>query len=93
MDTPLGRAVGNSLEVEESILCLRGEGPRDLEELVTVQGGLLLSSVLQGVSRADGEERIRQVIHNGQALEKVGRSHPNTLQLHVLTDYYLLLQF
>ena len=37
MNTPVGRAAGNWLEVKESVLCLDGKGPEDLEHLVALE--------------------------------------------------------
>ena len=71
MDEPLGRAVGNALEVREAIAALRGEGPADLTELcVTIAANILL---LGGVARteAEGREMARRTIDDGSALEKL----------------------
>ncbi|MEX1114524.1 MAG: thymidine phosphorylase [Akkermansiaceae bacterium] len=51
MNEPLGRAVGNSLEVIESLECLDGGGPPDLREIV-----LDLSEKIAGVPRAELEK-------------------------------------
>jgi len=42
MNTPLGRAVGNWLEVKEAVECLEGRGPDDLRELVSECAARLL---------------------------------------------------
>lgn len=71
MDQPLGRLIGNSLEVEEAIQTLRGEGPRDLYRLCIVLGSHML--VLGGIARdaAEAEARLEQLIADESALEKL----------------------
>ena len=68
MDAPLGRAVGNALEVLEVVECLRGNGPADLCEVSYALGAEML--MLAGVE-ADPERarvRLRAVVDDGQAL-------------------------
>lgn len=70
MEQPLGRAVGNALEVAESVACLRGDGPGDLMEVTYVLGAHML--VLGGVVRNETEARrkLEAVVANGAALAK-----------------------
>lgn len=70
MDQPLGRAVGNAIEIEESIACLRGEGPPDLEAIVVELGAEML--VLAAVAREieEGRRRIREAIRSKSGLAK-----------------------
>ena len=73
MDEPLGRTVGNALEVRESIACLRGEGPPDLME---VSLELAAEMLLVGGAAADlasARDRCRRAIADGSALERFRR--------------------
>ncbi|RAR42642.1 pyrimidine-nucleoside phosphorylase [Paenibacillus sp. MDMC362] len=70
MSQPLGAAIGNSLEVQEAIDALRGEGPKDLEELCLALGRQMVFLAQKADSLEDAEEMLREVIRNGKALEK-----------------------
>jgi pyrimidine-nucleoside phosphorylase len=69
MNAPIGRTIGNALEIRESIEILRGGGPRDTRELTLVLGGEML--VLGGVAKdaADGQAQIERALGDGRALE------------------------
>ena len=67
MDQPLGRAVGNALEVREALETLRGEGPPDFEELVLDAVARLLALSDLGVDEAEGRRRAEAVIADGSA--------------------------
>ena len=73
MDRPLGRAIGNALEVSEAVECLRGEGPSDLRDVVVALTGEML--VLGGAASdaAEAENRCRETLASGAALERFGR--------------------
>ncbi len=73
MDEPLGRTVGNALEVAESIEVLRGGGPADVVELVHALGGEM--AVLASVANdaAAGRALIRAKIASGEALDRFRR--------------------
>ncbi|MCY7378496.1 MAG: thymidine phosphorylase [Gemmatimonadaceae bacterium] len=73
MDRPLGRACGNALEVEESILALRGEGPPDLMSVTYALGAEML--VLAGVATDEdaARRRMEQAIGTGRAAEHFQR--------------------
>ncbi|MGH7458365.1 MAG: thymidine phosphorylase [Longimicrobiaceae bacterium] len=70
MEQPLGRTVGNALEVREAIESLRGGGPEELWALVRELGAhqMMLAGVTRGVE--DGRERLDQVRASGRAAEK-----------------------
>jgi pyrimidine-nucleoside phosphorylase len=73
MGAPLGRMIGNALEVRESVQCLRGEGPGDLMEvsLELAAEMLLLGGVAE--SREDALERCHRSIADGSALDRFRR--------------------
>lgn len=69
MEQPLGRAVGNSLEVAEAIETLRGSGPADLVELSTSLAGEMLSLAGSVESAEAGRARATKALGSGEGLE------------------------
>jgi len=68
MEQPLGRAVGNALEVHEAVATLRGEGPADLTHLVVESCAHLLQLSDLGVDLAEGRRRAEAAIADGSAV-------------------------
>ena len=71
MDQPLGRAVGNALEVAEAIATLRGDGPSDLVALVRLAGAEMLLQGRKARDRRGALARIDRAIADGSGLAKL----------------------
>jgi pyrimidine-nucleoside phosphorylase len=74
MDQPLGSAVGNALEVEESVAALQGRGEPDIVELTAVLGGHMLHAAEKTRSAEEGKERILETLADGTAYERFLKS-------------------
>lgn len=70
MEEPLGRAVGNSLEVKEAIETLNGGGPADFNELVYDATAKILLSAGKVKTLEEGFEKSKEVVADGSALRK-----------------------
>jgi pyrimidine-nucleoside phosphorylase len=73
MDQPLGRAVGNALEVREAAATLSGEGPPDLVEVVVTLAAHLLVMLEAETSFGAARERATAHLADGRALEAAAR--------------------
>src|SRR5690606_6378319 len=69
MSEPLGRAVGNAIEVVEARDCLRGGGPADLRELCVVLASQVLARTGLPAARAD----VERALDDGSAYERFER--------------------
>lgn len=71
MSQPLGKAIGNSLEVIEAIETLKGNGPQDLEGLCLKAGSTMLVQAKLYQDEKEAYKALQEVISNGKALEKL----------------------
>ena len=70
MSQPLGRMVGNALEVREAIATLNGNGPQDLEALCCALGAELVLFSGEISDHSDAVQHLHGLLHDGSALKK-----------------------
>jgi len=70
MGQPVGRNVGNSLEIIESIECLKGNMPEDIEEIILELGSYMIKLAGYGDDLKENKEKILEAIQSGKALNK-----------------------
>ena len=73
MDAPLGRTVGNRLEVEEAWQVLKGEGPADVREVTLAVAAELLPLADLGLDAAEARARAEAALDDGRAAEHFER--------------------
>jgi pyrimidine-nucleoside phosphorylase len=71
MEAPLGRAVGNALEIAECIETLQGKGPQDLETVIVTLASRMVALAGASGDEATAETRVREAMSTGQALAKL----------------------
>lgn len=70
MNQPLGKAIGNTLEVIEAIKTLKGDGPEDLLELCLKSASLMLIQAKRCNDETEALKLLQDVLKKGLALEK-----------------------
>lgn len=69
MDTPLGKNIGNALEVAEATELLKGDGPKDLREICIELASEMASSAL-GITKDEAKVRVVESLDSGKAYAK-----------------------
>lgn len=70
MDEPVGKAVGNTLEILETIECLKGNMPKDIKEIILGIGSQIIKLAGEGDDIEENKNRILENIQNGKAYNK-----------------------
>ena len=69
MDAPLGRYIGNSLEVIESIEVLKGRGPKDVADLSVLLAARMVKLAGLAANNAEAQQKVRSAIASGAGVE------------------------
>ena len=70
MNQPLGRMIGNAVEVDEALDALEGGGPDDLREVTLALGAELLVSSGASTTRPEATSRLAKLLDSGRSREK-----------------------
>jgi len=70
MDQPLGYKIGNWLEIEECLDCLKGKGPKDLEEITIELTSEMLIQAGFKINMEDARKTCFQALRDGSAFNK-----------------------
>jgi pyrimidine-nucleoside phosphorylase len=91
METPLGRAVGNALEIVECLETLQGRGPEDLSQVVKRFATRALILAERDRDDAQALRRVEAALSSGKAIETLGRMiERQGGNRRVVDDYSLL---
>ena len=69
MDAPLGRAVGHSLEVIESLEVLKGRGPDDVRTLSLALAARMVFMAGQAATLAEADTKVHEALTSGRGVE------------------------
>jgi len=70
MNQPVGKAVGNTLEILETIECLKGSIPEDIKEIVLSLGSYIIKLAGRGENLEENKAKLLENLNNGKAYHK-----------------------
>lgn len=70
MNEPVGKAIGNTLEIIETIECLKGNIPEDIKEIILELGSYIIKLAGKGENLEENKLKLLENINNGKAYDK-----------------------
>ena len=70
MNEPVGKAVGNTLEIKEAIECLKGNIPEDIKQIILELGSQIIKLAGEGNNLEENKNKILENIKNKKAYRK-----------------------